>query len=629
MQCGFVTVLSPSSAHQELGSEPRATGNGQPAPGNHHPIGYHASFRMPARFCLILVKPSHYDDDGYVIQWYRSAIPSNSLAALYGLALDCAQRRVLGDMEMDIHTLDETNTRIRPERIARMIEDAGGQGMVMLVGVQSNQFPRALDIARPLREHGLQVAIGGFHVSGTMSMLGGVDPDLDKARAMGISLFAGEAEGRLEEVLRDAAAGALKPLYNFMADLPGIEGTPVPLITAVRAGRTAGGMTSFDAGRGCPFQCSFCTIINVQGRKSRRRSPDDIEKIIRENVAQGLHRFFITDDNFARNQDWEPILDRIIDIREKEGMKLTFILQVDTLCHKIPRFIEKCARAGVRRVFIGLENINPDSLVGAKKRQNKITEYRKMLLAWKNARVITYAGYILGFPGDTVDSIVHDIEIIKRELPVDLLEFFFLTPLPGSEDHQTLVRAGVKLDEDLNRYDLNHTTTAHAKMSREEWERAYKLAWATYYTMDHIDSVLRRIVATAGKVSNAIMLITWFKGSIDIEKIHPLESGFFRMKFRRDRRPGMAIVPAWKFYPSYFAETVKKLTAFGSLYFRLRKIYTKIKSDPQKKQYMDLALTPPTDDDLENLELFHSPAAEAYVARQAAVAARIAAHSAP
>ena len=71
------------------------------------------------RFCLLLVKPSHYDDDGYVIQWFRSAIPSNSLAALYGLARDCAERRILGpDVELEIHTFDETNTRIRPERSA-------------------------------------------------------------------------------------------------------------------------------------------------------------------------------------------------------------------------------------------------------------------------------------------------------------------------------------------------------------------------------------------------------------------------------------------------------------------------------------------------------------------------------
>ena len=73
------------------------------------------------RFCLVLVKPSHYDDDGYVIQWLRSPIPSNSLASLYGIAKDCAERRVLGaDVEIDIHDFDETNTRVRPDRLSVM-----------------------------------------------------------------------------------------------------------------------------------------------------------------------------------------------------------------------------------------------------------------------------------------------------------------------------------------------------------------------------------------------------------------------------------------------------------------------------------------------------------------------------
>jgi hypothetical protein len=334
---------------------------------------------VPKRFALVLVKPSHYDDDGYVIQWWRSAIPSNSLAALYGLALDCAERRVLGDdVKIEVHAFDETNTRIRPERLATLVE-AAGAGMVMLVGVQSNQFPRAVDLARPLRGRGIQVGIGGFHVSGVVSMLGGEDRDLDVTRALGVSLFAGEAEGRLDEVLQDAYAGALKPMYNYMADLPCIEGSPAPILSADRVKRTGGSVTSFDAGRGCPYQCSFCTIINVQGRKSRRRSPDDIEKIVIENLAQGLNRFFITDDNFARNKDWEPILDRLIYLRRVRRLVFALTIQVDTLCHRIPNFIEKCALAGVKHCFIGLENINPDSLMGAKKRQNKIPNTARCL----------------------------------------------------------------------------------------------------------------------------------------------------------------------------------------------------------------------------------------------------------
>jgi radical SAM superfamily enzyme YgiQ (UPF0313 family) len=288
----------------------------------------------------------------------------------------------------------------------------------MLIGVQSNQFPRALDIAAPLRERGIQVGIGGFHVSGTLAMLKQRDPDVRRAEEMGVSLFAGEAEGRLEQVLRDAAANTLAPLYNFMNDLPAMNGVPMPLLPPERVRRTVGGNTSFDAGRGCPYQCSFCTIINVQGRKSRRRTPEDVEQIVRTNLAMGMSKFFITDDNFARNRDWEPILDRLIHMREVEGLKMTFIIQVDTLCHRLPNFIEKAARAGVRRVFIGLENINPDNLAEARKSQNRITEYRKMLLAWKSVKVVTYCGYITGFPGDTPETIIRDIKVIQKELPV-------------------------------------------------------------------------------------------------------------------------------------------------------------------------------------------------------------------
>ncbi len=566
------------------------------------------------RFSLVLIKPSHYDDDGYVIQWFRSAIPSNSLACLYGLALECRENRVLGDnIEFAIHAFDETNTVIRTDKIASLIEGAD-DGIVMLVGVQSNQFPRALDIARTLRAKNIKVAIGGFHVSGTMAMLKDRDPGVQAALDMGVTVFAGEAEGRLDQVLKDAYYDSLQPVYNFMDDLPNIEGVATPLLPAERVYLTAGATTSFDAGRGCPFACSFCTIINVQGRKSRRRSPDDIERIVRVNVEQGLHSFFITDDNFARNKDWEPILDRLIDLREVEKLKISFIIQVDTLCHKLPGFIEKCKRAGVKRVFIGLENINPDSLLGAKKRQNKITDYRQMLLAWKQAGIVTYCGYILGFPGDTRESVIHDIEVIKRELPVDLLEFFYLTPLPGSEDHKRLHESGVAMDADLNKYDLNHDVTGHAIMSREEWRETYRAAWETYYTDEHVETVLRRAIATGTSPGKTMFFIVWFKGCIDIEGIHPLEGGFFRRKVRVNRRPGFAIENPLVFYPKYFVGTLARQLKWMSLYARMRLIYRRVKHDPKRLDYMDTALEPVTDHE-EDREMFQSDAAQSYLSK--------------
>ena len=346
-------------------------------------------------------------------------IPSNSLAAVYGIAADSAERQVLGpDVAIDIAVIDETNTYIDIPALLARLRRHGNFGLVALVGVQSNQYPRALDIARPFREARGSGRHGRFpRISGCLSMLDGHAVDLDACRDMGVSMFAGEAEGRLDMVLRDAAAGQLAPLYNFMKDLPDIEGTPVPFLPKRYVARTLGLSASFDAGRGCPYQCSFCTIINVQGRKSRFRSADDVEDLVRLNWAQGIHKFFITDDNFARNKEWEAIFDRLIELREKGGIPLGLMIQVDTLCHKIENFVEKAKRAGVTRVFIGLENINPDNLTATKKHQNKITEYRKMLLAWKAQGIITLAGYILGFPSDTPTMIRRDIAIIQEELP--------------------------------------------------------------------------------------------------------------------------------------------------------------------------------------------------------------------
>jgi hypothetical protein len=555
------------------------------------------------RFQLVLIKPSHYDDDGYVIRWWRAMIPSNSLATLYGLALDCARRNVLGpDVAIDIEPIDEMVQQVNIPSIIARFRRHGNFGLVSLVGVQSNQYPRALDLARPLRAAGIQVVIGGFHVSGCLAMLAGHAIDLDACRDLGVAMFAGEAEGRLELVLRDAAEGSLQPIYNFMNDLPGLEGTATPFLPAANLQRIIGKNSSFDAGRGCPYQCSFCTIINVQGRKSRYRSADDVERIVRLNRAQGIHRFFITDDNFARNREWEAVFDRLIHLREVEGIPLGLMIQVDTLCHKIPNFIEKAKRAGVTRVFIGLENVNPENLAAAKKRQNKITEYRKMLLAWKARGIITIAGYILGFPADTPDSIRRDIQIIQKELPLDILEFFHLTPLPGSEDHQRLWKAGVTMDPDLNRYDLEHACADHDRMSKADWEAIYREAWSLYYSPEHSATLLRRAVATGVPLASLVKLLVRFSIAVHVEKVHPLQDGILRMKHPSERRPGLAPVSQWSFWPQFVFETLyKQAIAIGTL-IKLIRVARSIQREPNAREYMDQALMPVGDDD-ETLDL--------------------------
>jgi radical SAM superfamily enzyme YgiQ (UPF0313 family) len=571
---------------------------------------------------LIMIKPSRYDIDGYPITWYRSIIPSNTLAALYGLGRDCARRKVLGeDVEIILQTHDETNRRIRPQRIIAGIRQVGGKALVCLVGVQSNQFPRAVDIARPFLEAGLPVMLGGFHVSGCVSMLPELPPEIVAAQKLGISLYVGEAEeDRLEDVLRDAWRGSLKPIYNYINDLPHLDGQPWPTLPASELRLSVGSRSSFDLGRGCPYQCSFCTIINVQGRKSRFRTPDDLEAIVRENNAQGITRFFITDDNLARNKNWESFFDRLIKLQQEENLKVNLIIQVDTQCHRIPNFIEKAAKAGVRRAFIGLENINPDNLIAANKRQNKITDYRVMLQSWREQGVYTWAGYITGFPADTKESILRDVEIIKRELPLDLLELFFLTPLPGSEDHRNLQRKGEWMDGDLNKYNLHHRVTHHGRMGDNEWEEAYDAAWRSYYTSEHIETVARRHAAFKNRdPRKVVQYMVEFRAVYEIEGIHPLEGGVVRLKYRTDRRPSMPMEWPGVFHLKLAAEVAGKLWRYGRLSFEARRIMQKVRSDPARYTYMDTAITPAVEEDFDNLAIFADTAgAGAAVARKRA-----------
>ena len=547
------------------------------------------------KFFVELIKPSHYDDDGYVIQWLKSWIPSNTLACINGLTRDAAERSALGsDVEFVINAYDEMNTVIPVADIIRRFKNGGGCGVVFFVGVQSNQFPRAMDIARQLLDENIQVAIGGFHTSGCIAMLPELPDELKEATGMGITLFAGEAEeGRLIDVFKDAYHRGMKPIYNFLGDLPGLEGQPMPIMPTSVADRLVSKIGCFDAGRGCSFLCSFCTVINVQGRKSRYRNPDDLEKLIRSNLSNGINDFFFTDDNFARNKNWEAIFDRLIDLRENHGFKhVKFTMQIDSLAHKIQNFVSKAARAGCRRVFIGLESINPENLQAVNKRQNKISEYRKMFQTWRNARVVTVAGYILGFPADTPEKIEQDIKTIQRELPVDLLEFFCLTPLPGSEDHKNNHLQGVWMDPDLNKYDLEHVTMSHSQMSKEEWANIYRKAWDIYYSPEHIKTLIRRAAAGGPNPSRVMLHIHQFYGTIKYQNVHPLQGGFLRRKIRTQRRPGMPQENLHIFYPRRAWETISGLVPFGLYYLKLRSIRRKIKRNPERRSYMDKALIP-------------------------------------
>ncbi len=239
-----------------------------------------------------------------------------------------------------------------------------------------------------------------------------------------------------------------------------------------------------------------------------------------------------------------------------------------------------------------------------KKNQNRITEYRKMFQAWKQAGMITYAGYILGLPGDTPQSIRRDIEIVQKELPVDLLEFTMLTPLPGSEDHKKLYEAGVWMDPDLNKYDLETATVEHPKMSREEWQQTYWNAWEWYYTEEHVERMMRRNFTYGINPVRILRGVLQVYGAMKYEGVHPQQCGYWRRKDRTLRRPEMPRVPALAFYPAHAWRTLVKYSRFGLYGLRMARMRYRVRSDPATKTYSDFAIRPVIDAETETLELF-------------------------
>jgi hypothetical protein len=173
-----------------------------------------------------------------------------------------------------------------------------------------------------------------------------------------------------------------------------------------------------------------------------------------------------------------------------------------------------------------------------------------------------------------------------------------------------LWQKGVAMDPDMNKYDLEHAVTAHPNMSADEWMQAYKMAWETFYTPEHMERILRRSAATGGNIASLLAILMVYSRFMAVEKLSPLQGGIFRLKFRRERRAGLPIEPVWKFYPKYGWEIVSKHARLLAHWARLEIMRQRIRSDPSRRAYMDSALTPVTESETETLELFtHSASA--------------------
>ncbi len=485
---------------------------------------------------ICLIKPSLYDDDGYVIRFRRGVLPSNTLGCLNGLVHGLPE--IIPGLEVSTSVIDEIVDRVDCEALCREARDRTGLTLFFLCGVQTNMLPRAIDIARQLRASGFEVLLGGFHVSGVISVFEEPDRDMQVLLDMGVTLVAGEVEDTLAQVVNDCIENRGLPLYNFLNAKPDLSGGHLPLVDPSYLQKFAlRSFSTLDLGRGCPYRCSFCTIINVHGNQMRPRDLTVLERRLVDNYDRlGISYYFFTDDNMARHPACETVFELLTRLREG-GRHITFMMQVDVLAHH-GGFAERAAAAGCTQVFIGMESLNALNLKAVGKRQNRVEDFRGMIATWKAQGIMTHVGYIIGFPHDTPESVRTDVRMLCDEIDVDLASFFMLTPLPGSRDHEALVRSGIPMDEDHNRFDSFHPVTDHPQMSRADWQSAYDFAWQYFYSAR---SMNRKLGALRGeRLRDMWGSYLWYAYAREVQRLHPMVCGFGRVRSRAERRASLS-----------------------------------------------------------------------------------------
>jgi radical SAM superfamily enzyme YgiQ (UPF0313 family) len=541
------------------------------------------------RVNLFLIKPSFYDDEGYVVRYFRGVLPSNTLACLAGLTETAKTSERLAGVDLRVHLIDEAVSKVNVSRIARPRRGVK-KTIVCLVGIQTSQFPRAADLAKAFRRHGATVLMGGFHLSGYLKMTGCVSDDIQELLDLGVTIVKGEVEEAWQNLLSDAVEGNPKTMYDFLDCPPDLTHAPIPVMDRRYLKRFVLSKTAtIDCGRGCPYKCTFCTIINVQGRKMRLRSPEAIGEALRENYRKDKTTFyFFTDDNFARNANWEAIFDLMIQLREKEKIPVTFMMQVDVLSHRIKGFVEKAARAGCGNVFIGMESLNPANLKAAGKNQNLVEDFKGLLSAYRNAGIFSHVGYILGFPFDTRESILADLDRLMNDLQVDMASFFILTPLPGSVDHLRMLDSGGYLEPDFNRYDSFHETMHYTGFPEEgSLQALYEEAWQKFYSFENMSAILNR--ATPRRYWDLFRNFLWYRAAV-LEKRHPMSAGFFRMKGRSQVRPGVKPLSWLTYLKQRTGEVKQNSLSFLALLLEMQLLWleTRKQSDVEKRIVAEL-----------------------------------------
>jgi radical SAM superfamily enzyme YgiQ (UPF0313 family) len=423
--------------------------------------------RRPAPLRVVLLKPSKYAADGWVERFRWGFMPNSTLAHLAALT---ASPAFAGDgARHEIFAIDEyVHTDLDYLELLR--RDPGRPTLLALVGVQSHQLHRALDLAALARSRGVEhCVVGGPHP---------MTCDTAALQGRGVSFALAEAETVWPQLLVDAAAGELAPVYGretrWQEHLD-----PPPLAPPARRdlARYLVRLLGIYPARGCPYTCNFCSVIKIAGRQMRTQPVATTLASLAAARAAGVRWIIFTSDNLNKYPEVRELLRGMIDA----DLRLPFFAQCDVQIERDEELVELMAAAGCFQVFVGAESFSREALRGAHKFHNHPERYQRIVELCRRHGITSHFSNILGFPSDTEESI-RDHFATLRALAPDVASFYILTPIPGTEQYGDFLAEGLITEPNLDRYDGTCVTWRHPVLAADRWRHHLFRCYREFYS---------------------------------------------------------------------------------------------------------------------------------------------------
>jgi len=464
---------------------------------------------------VVVLKPSKYMVDGHVERFRWGFMPNSTVPYMRSMT-----PAFVRDTPIETHSVDEY-VHVDLRYLSLLRASPGTRTLLALVGVQSHQFHRALDLAAYAVANGCMAIIGGPHV---------MTCDTSILQGRGVSFALAEAELVWPQILEDAAEGELQPVYGREQRWQNELNAPVIVPPEPRdLGRYVVPLLGLYPARGCPFLCTFCSVTKIAGRNIRSQSITTTIASLRAARSAGV-RVIFTSDNFNKYPEAEELLTAMID--ERFGPKF-FLVQCDTQIARQPRMVDLLARAGCFQMFVGVESFNRHTLLAARKGQNRPETYRDIVRLCREHGIASHFSNIIGFPQDTEEEVHEHVDVL-REMDPTLASFYILCPIPGTEQYDEFLAGGLISEKNLDRFDATCLTWRHPTLERERLADLLFECYRQFYSLRHSLNNFRHLWIRSEKGTMAMddTAMSLFVRYCAWRQTHPMSGGIKRV--RRD-----------------------------------------------------------------------------------------------